>query len=103
MPRDRLTGIVVPLAALGLILTIYWQQQEAARTRAETYANQPVTPQPSASPTTTPLAVTASPSPTPAQPEVPEQQASLMSDVAKMDFSNARGGLTQIELSHYKG
>ena len=103
MPRDRLTWIVVPVAAIGLILTIYWQQQEAARVRAEAYANQPVTPpQTSATPSTTPLGVTAQPSPTPAQPEVPEQSASLKSDVAKLDFSNLRGGLTQIELQHYK-
>jgi len=103
MPRDRLTWIVVPIAAIGLILTIYWQQQEAARVRAEAYANQPVTPpQTSATPSTTPLGVTAQPSPTPAQPEVPEQSASLKSDVAKLDFSNLRGGLTQIELQHYK-
>jgi YidC/Oxa1 family membrane protein insertase len=103
MPRDRLTWIVVSLAVIGLILTFYWQQQEAARIRAEAYANQPVTPpQASATPTTTPLAVTAQPSPTPAQPELPEQTSSLKSDVAKMDFSNVRGGLTQIELLQYK-
>jgi YidC/Oxa1 family membrane protein insertase len=103
MPRDRLTWIVVPLAVIGLILTIYWQQQEAARVRAQTYANQPVTPPPpSATPATTRPAVTAQPSPTPAQPEVPEQSASLKSDVAKMDFSNVRGGLTQVELLQYK-
>src|ERR1700751_503601 len=104
MPRDRLTWIVVPIAAIGLILTIYWQQQQAAKLRAEAYANQPVTPaQASATPATTPLAVTAQPSPTPGQPEVPEQSATLKSDVAKMDFSNLRGGLTQIELLKYKG
>jgi YidC/Oxa1 family membrane protein insertase len=103
MPRDRLTWIVVSIAVIGLILTLYWQQQEAARIRAEAYANQPVTPpQASATPTMTPLAVTAQPSPTPAQPEVPEQTASLKSDVAKMDFSNLRGGLTQVELLKYK-
>ena len=103
MPRDRLTWIVVPLAVIGLVLTIYWQQQQAAKTRAENYANQTVTPaQPSASPTATPLATTALPSPTPGQPETPEQQASLKSDVAKMEFSNVHGGLTQIELSQYK-
>lgn len=104
MPRDRLTWIVVPIAAIGLILTIYWQQQQAAKVRAEAYANQPVpSPQASATPANTPLAVTAQPSPTPAQPAIPEQSASLKSDVAKMDFSNLRGGLTQIELLQYKG
>ncbi|HXM04275.1 MAG TPA: membrane protein insertase YidC, partial [Chthoniobacterales bacterium] len=103
MPRDRLTWIVVPLAVIGLVLTIFWQQQEAAKIRAAAYANQPLTPaQPSATPETTPLAATAQPSPTPAQPEVPEQNTSLNSDVAKMDFSNLRGGLTQIELLQYK-
>lgn len=103
MPRDRLTWIVVPLAAIGLILTIFWQQQEAAKTRAQNYANQTVTPaEPSATPTTTPLATSALPSPTPAQPEEPAQNASLKSDVATMDFSNVRGGLTQVELSQSK-
>jgi len=103
MPRDRLTWIVVPLAVLGLILTIYWQQQEAARVRAQTYANQPVTPaQPSATPTATPLAETAQPSPIPAQPEVLEQTANLKSDVANLQFSNARGGLTRVELLQHK-
>jgi YidC/Oxa1 family membrane protein insertase len=104
MPRDRITWFVVPLAVIGLILTIYWQQQEAAKVRVQTYANQPVTPpQASAMPSTTPLGLTAQPSPTPAQPEVPEQIASLKSDVAKMDFSNLRGGLAQVELLKYKG
>jgi YidC/Oxa1 family membrane protein insertase len=104
MPRDRITWVVVPLAVIGLVLTIYWQQQEAAKVRAQTYANQPVTPpEASATPSRTPLGLTAQPSPTPAQPEVPEQSASLNSDVAKMDFSNLRGGLTQIELLKYKG
>ena len=103
MPRDRLTWIVVPLAVIGLVLTIFWQQQEAAKTRAQAYANQPVTPaQPSASPTTTPLATTALPSPTPGQAEAPEQNASLKSDVARLEFSNARGGLAQVELSQHK-
>ncbi len=103
MPRDRLTWIVIPLAVIGLVLTIFWQQQEAAKTRAQAYANQSVTPaQPSASPTATPLATTALPSPTPAQAETPEQNASLKSDVATMEFSNLRGGLTQVELSQYK-
>lgn len=103
MPRDRLTWIVVPLAVIGLILTIFWQQQEAARTRALTYANQPVTPPPpSATPAATPPAVTAQSAPTPAQAEVPEQDATLKSDVAKLDFSNVRGGLTQVELLQYK-
>ena len=103
MPRDRLTWIVVPLAVIGLVLTIFWQQQEAAKVRAAAYANQPLTPaQPSATPETTPLAETAQPSPTPGQPEVPEQNTSLKSDVAKMDFSNLRGGLTQVELLQYK-
>ena len=104
MPRDRITWIVVPLAVIGLVLTIYWQQQEAAKVRAQTYANQPVTPpQASATPSMTPLGLTAQPSPSPAQPEVPEQSSSLKSDVAKMDFSNLRGGLTQVELLKYKG
>ncbi|HEY2422938.1 MAG TPA: membrane protein insertase YidC [Chthoniobacterales bacterium] len=104
MPRDRLTWIVVPIAAIGLILTIYWQQQQAAKVRAEAYANQPIpSPQASATPANTPLAVTAQPSPTPAQPAIPEQSASLKSDVAKLDFSNLRGGLTQVELLKYKG
>jgi YidC/Oxa1 family membrane protein insertase len=103
MPRDRLTWIVIPLAVIGLVLTIYWQQQEAAKTRAQAYANQSVTPaQPPASPTATPLATTELPSPTPGQAETPEQNASLKSDVATMEFSNLRGGLTQVELSQYK-
>jgi len=48
------------------------------------------------------MAVTAQAAPTPAEPEVPEQTASLKSDVAKMDFSNLRGGLTELELLQYK-
>lgn len=103
MPRDRLTWIVVPLAVIGLVLTIFWQQQEAAKTRAQNYVNQTVTPaQPSATPATTPLATSALPSPTPVQAETPEQNATLKSDVASMEFSNVRGGLTQVELSQYK-
>src|SRR5260370_42276481 len=103
MPRDRLTWIVIPLAVIGLVLTIFWQQQEAAKTRAQAYANQPGTPaQPSANPTTTPLATTALPSPTPGQAETPEQNPSLKSDVATLEFSNARGGFAQVALSQNK-
>src|SRR5258708_23383897 len=102
MPRDRLTWIVIPLAVIGLVLTIFWQQQEAAKTRAQAYANQSVTPaQPSASPTATPLATTALPSPTPAQADTPEQNASLNRDVGTMEFSNLRGGFTQVEMSQH--
>jgi YidC/Oxa1 family membrane protein insertase len=103
MPRDRLTWVVVPLAVLGLVLTIFWQQQEAAKSRVQAYANQSVTPaQPSATPSSTPLAETAQPVPTPAQPEVPEQTASLKSDVAELQFSNVRGGITRVELLQHK-
>ena len=103
MPRDRLTWIVVPVAVLGLILTILWQQQEAAKTRAETYANQSApTPVPSATPSASPVVQAAQPANSPALPEVPEQKANLKTEVADLQFSSNKGGLTRVELLQHK-
>lgn len=103
MPRDRLTWIIVPLAVLGLVLSIFWQQQEAEKARALAQLNHVATPaQVSPSPTATPLPQTEAPATSAAAPAVPEQKASLKSEVANLHFSNNRGGVNVVELLQHR-
>ncbi|MBV8815058.1 MAG: membrane protein insertase YidC [Verrucomicrobia bacterium] len=103
MPRDRLTWIIIPLAVLGLVLSIFWQQQEAEKARALAQLNHIATPaQVSPSPTATPLPQTEAPATSPAAPAVPEQKASLKSEVANLHFSNNRGGVNVVELLQHR-
>jgi YidC/Oxa1 family membrane protein insertase len=103
MPRDRLTWFIVPLAVLGLVLSILWQQQEAEKTRALAHANQSVAPaQISPSPAASPSPQAEASTPSPATPSVPEQKASLKSEVAELRISNIRGGVSQIELLQHR-
>jgi YidC/Oxa1 family membrane protein insertase len=103
MPRDRITWIAVSLATIGLILSIYWGQQDAARARAQAEAQQALV---NANPPATPAA-NASPTPSvteikPATPTVPEKTGALKSPVAVFQFSNTRGGLDNIVLPGHK-
>src|SRR5260370_28627416 len=103
MTRDRTTWIAVSLATIGLILSIYWGQQDAARVRAQAEAQQALA---SAHPSAMPSA-NASPTPNvaetkPATPAIPEQTGSLKSPVAAFQFSNNRRGFDNIILpSHH--
>jgi YidC/Oxa1 family membrane protein insertase len=103
MPRDRITWIAVSLATIGLILSIYWGQQDAARVRAQAEAQQALT---NANPSATPIA-SASPTPgvaeiKPIAPTVPEKTGTLKSPAAIFQFSNKRGGLDNIILPGHK-
>jgi YidC/Oxa1 family membrane protein insertase len=103
MSRDRTTWIAVSLATIGLILSIYWGQQDAARVRAQAEAQQALA---SAHASAMPTA-NASPTPNvaetkPAIPAIPEQTGSLKSPVAVFQFSNTRGGLDNIILPGHK-
>jgi YidC/Oxa1 family membrane protein insertase len=103
MPRDRITWIAVSLATIGLILSIYWGQQDAARVRAQAEAQQALT---NANPSATPIA-SASPTPgvaeiKPITPTVPEKTGTLKSPAAIFQFSNKRGGLDNIILPGHK-
>ena len=107
MPRDRLTWVVVILAAIGLVASLYWQQQDLARVHAYNEAHGIVA---NASPkaSATPAAVTApdfgnAPLETAAPASgTPDKQATLKSDVAELHFSTNDGGLVGIALVKHK-
>ena len=110
MPRDRLTWVVATLAAIGLVASLYWEQQDMARTRAYNEAHGIVTnpvPKTSSSPIATP-AVTApdfgtTALETAAPPGgVPDKRATLKSDVVELHFSTNDGGLADITLARHK-
>lgn len=103
MSRDRTTWIAVSLATIGLVLSIYWGQQDAARVRAQAEAQQALA---NAHPSAT-APVSVSPTPNvaetkPATPAVPEKTGTLKSPVAVFQFSNTRGGLDNIILPGHK-
>jgi YidC/Oxa1 family membrane protein insertase len=103
MTRDRTTWIAVSLATLGLILSIYWGQQDAARTRAQQEAQQAlVKAQPSAMPTANASATPEIAEVKPLTPSVPEKKGNLKSQVAEFQFSNLRGGLDNVLLLGHK-
>ena len=104
MTRDRTTWIAVSLATIGLVLSLYWGQQDAARVRAQQEAQQALV---KAHPSAT---ATVNPSPTPdlaeinpPAPSTPEKKGTLKSPVAEFQFSNLRGGLDNVVLSGHKG
>ena len=106
MPRDRLTWIVVTLAAIGLIASIYWNQQEVAKLRAYNLAHGIVAPTPApaatAAPTPSAPAAFANATAETVPASAPSQEATLKSDVAELRFSNNQGGLTEILLAQHK-
>ncbi|HZC35778.1 MAG TPA: hypothetical protein VE242_09200, partial [Chthoniobacterales bacterium] len=103
MPRDRITWIAVTLATIGLVLSIYWGQQDAARVRAQMEAQQALAnSRPSATAT-----ATASPTPSlaeakPSAPTLPEKTGVLKTPAALFQFSNRRGGLDNVILPGHK-
>jgi YidC/Oxa1 family membrane protein insertase len=102
---DRTAWIVVSLATIGLLGTIFWQvkQNEAIakyRQQQQAYAAQ-MAPTPEAS--TAPATATEQPAAVkPPAPLVPEQTDSLKAGVAELRFSNNRGGLASIDLLTHK-
>src|SRR5260221_12663684 len=102
MSRDRTTWIAVSLATIGLILSIYWGQQDAARVRAQAEAQQALA---SAHASAMPTA-NASPTPNvaetkPAIPAIPEQTGSLKSPAALFRcFKNPGGFVNRLHPDH---
>lgn len=110
MPRDRLTWVIVTLAAIGLVASLYWQQQDLARTRAYNEAHGIVTnptPQASSSPVTAPAVAAPDFGHAPVETAAPaggtpDRQATLKSSVAELHFSTNNGGLADITLSQHR-
>jgi YidC/Oxa1 family membrane protein insertase len=105
---DRTGWIAVIIAALGLLASMYWQQHQMAEARAK-YSQQQALLAAQATPTATPSSQTPSPAPpaaaaSPAQDlsakvsSIPDQVATLKSNVAELWFSNNRGGLSTVSL-----
>jgi YidC/Oxa1 family membrane protein insertase len=105
---DRTGWIAVIIAAIGLLASMYWQQHQMAEARAK-YSQQQALLAAQATPTATPSSQTPSPTPpaaatSPAQnlsakvSSVPDQVATLKSNVAELQFSNNRGGLSTVSL-----
>jgi YidC/Oxa1 family membrane protein insertase len=103
---DRTGWIAVIIAAIGLLASMYWQQHQMAEARAKYSQQQALL---AAQATPTPSSQTPSPAPpaaaaSPAQDlsakvsSVPDQVATLKSDVAELWFSNNRGGLSTVSL-----
>jgi YidC/Oxa1 family membrane protein insertase len=103
MSRDRTTWIAVSLATIGLVLSIYWGQQDAARVRAQTEAQQAfANAHPSVAPTANALPTPNVAETKPKTSTIPEKSGTLKSPVAMFQFSNTRGGLDNIILTGHK-
>jgi YidC/Oxa1 family membrane protein insertase len=105
---DRTAWIAVVIATIGLIASMYWQQHQMAEARAK-YLQQQAVLAAQATPAATPLSQTSNASrlpapPAPAQdlatktPSLTDQIGTLKSDVAKLEFSNNHGGLSNVSL-----
>jgi YidC/Oxa1 family membrane protein insertase len=105
---DRTAWIAVIVATIGLVASMYWQQHQAAEARAK-YLQQQAALAAQATPAATPSSQTPSPAPQMAAASstndlakkvltVPDQVATLKSDVAELHFSNNRGGLSTVSL-----
>jgi YidC/Oxa1 family membrane protein insertase len=108
---DRTAWIAIVLASIGLVASIFWEQRQAAEARVKFLQQQAIlaaqsTPTPQATPVPGP--VTASDSSTKPladqgqHDEQPEQDATLKSDVAELNFSNNKGGLLTVGLLNHR-
>jgi YidC/Oxa1 family membrane protein insertase len=100
---DRTAWIAIVLATIGLVASIYWQQHQLADERAKYYQRQALLAAqatPSASPVPRPPTTATAPSQdlAPKPSLVPDQVGVLKTDVAELDFSNNRGGLSKVSL-----
>jgi YidC/Oxa1 family membrane protein insertase len=114
MFRDRTTLIVVSLAVIGLVASIFWQQQETVKAklafeRQRALAGASVSPNPTGStgPSATASApsIAAAPATSPTLPDLPaapETPVALKGPVSVLKFSNNRGGLQRISLLSHK-
>jgi YidC/Oxa1 family membrane protein insertase len=105
---DRTAWIAVIVATIGLLASMYWQQHQMAEGRAK-YLQQQAVLAAQATPTANPPSRTPSPAPQTTTASsthdtankiltVPDQVATLKSDVAELHFSNNRGGLSTVSL-----
>ncbi len=114
---DRTAWIAITLAGIGLVASLIWEQHQAAEARARFLQQQALlaaqaTPAPTASQTpesgTSPIG--------PIQPSLaqqqqqqpqretqPEQDETLQSDLATLNFSNNKGGLATVSLLKHLG
>ena len=102
---DRKGWFFVVLATIGLVISLWWQQQQANELRARQQQQQLAqAASPAATATPSVAATPVAPAqPVPEQrPMVPDQEATLQSAVATLHFSNNRGGLSSVELLQHK-
>src|SRR5208282_2227522 len=109
---DRTAWIAITLAAIGLVASLIWEQHQAAEARARFLQQQALpaaqaTPAPTASQTpesgTSPIgAIQPSLAQQQHQPQ-PEQNETLQSDLATLNFSNNKGGLATVSLLKHLG
>lgn len=105
---DRTAWIAVTLAGIGLVLSLMWEQHQAAEARARFLQQQAALgalatpkPTPSETPASTPAANMG-----PQQPErekQPEREEVLQTDLAELRFSNNGGGLATVRLLKHVG
>src|SRR5271165_7568017 len=113
---DRTAWIAITLAGIGLVASLIWEQHQAAEARARFLQQQALlaaqaTPAPTASQTpesaTSPTgAIQPSLAPQQQQPQretQPEQNETLQSDLATLNFSNIKGGLATVSLLKHLG
>ena len=108
---DRTAWIAIALATIGLVASIYWQQRQMAEARAKYLQEQAAlaaqaTPTPQTaqarSPAGSSTGTTQSPVEEQPRPAMPEKEETLKSDVARLHFSNIRGGLGTVELLNHR-
>jgi YidC/Oxa1 family membrane protein insertase len=103
---DRTAWIVVTLATLGLIASIFWQSQRAHETRVQlekqgTVLPSTATPSPTSQPVPLPTAETTGTTLASAQ-QAPAQEEVLQGEALKLILSNVRGGVSRVELLQHK-
>jgi YidC/Oxa1 family membrane protein insertase len=107
---DRTAWIAIVLASIGLVASIFWEQRQAAEARVKFLQQQAIlaaqaTPTPQATPVPGPAASDLSTKSLTDQgqhEEQPEQDATLKSDVAELNFSNNKGGLLTVGLLNHR-
>ncbi|MEA3205949.1 MAG: hypothetical protein QOG92_1635, partial [Verrucomicrobiota bacterium] len=107
---DRTAWIAIVLASIGLVASIFWEQRQAAEARVKFLQQQAIlaaqaTPTPQATPVPGPATSDLSTKSLTDQgqhEEQPEQDATLKSDVAELNFSNNKGGLLTVGLLNHR-
>ncbi len=103
---DRTAWIVITLATIGLIGSIYWQQEQATAARARYQQQRALTAQATPTVQTTPAPVVSSasvaePEQQRTTPDLPEKFETLKSNVALLTVSSNRGGLSKVDLLNH--